>query len=341
MFEPLCRQHGITAWVRTWWFPLENAELPQEIADEVPVAGQRGYRPLPTVDDEDVRKEVNEEQDFVEYPDGAPPELIREMKEPNVEIPVKKKRVSLASDASGAMKMARQGPLVRPREGGVVSDPSARYSSIPSSNLPPTSPPIFSPTPRCPACQSGMEAPGIRHNAECKRRKEEFLRDSATDAEETHSGTRQRVSEETARASEAEDMELEDAEFLPREREVNRAVKRRPDVETEELEKEMRDGSDEMVGSLIDLTWVDCGEDVMYSSQNAIESGAERTHLTSPEFFDERMCSIKFFNHKEHAFVKVALGKQTVLLWKPDEVIDDVSLIQLDPELGYQGMQSE
>ena len=63
--------------------------------------------------------------------------------------------------------------------------------------------------------------------------------------------------------------------------------------------------------------------------------------MTSPEFFDEHVCSIKFFNHKEHAFVKVALGKQTVLLWKPDEVIDDVSLIQLDPELGHQGMQSE
>ena len=107
------------------------------------------------------------------------------------------------------------------------------------------------------------------------------------------------------------------------------------------MEKEMRDDNDDMVGSLMDLTWVDCGKDVVHSFQNAIESGAERTHLTSPEFFDEHVCSIKFFNYKEHAFVKVALGKQTVLLWKPDEVIDDVSLIQLDPELGYQGMQSE
>ena len=254
---------------------------------------------------------------------------------------MRKKRVSLASDASGAMKMARQGPLVRPREGGVISDPNARYSSIPSSNLPPIPPPVFSPTPRCPACQSGMEAPGIRHSAECKRRKEEFLKDSATDVERSQSEARQSVPEETSRASETEDMELEDAEFLPREREVNRATKRRPDVETEELEKEMRDDNDDMVGSLMDLTWVDCGEDVVHSFQNAIESGAERTHLTSPEFFDEHVCSIKFFNHKEHAFVKVALGKQTVLLWKPDEVIDDVSLIQLDPELGYQGMQSE
>ena len=28
----------------------------------------------------------------------------------------------------------------------------------------------FEPTRRCPACESGMEAPGIRHNKECKKR---------------------------------------------------------------------------------------------------------------------------------------------------------------------------
>ena len=37
----------------------------------------------------------------------------------------------------------------------------------------------------------------------------------------------------------------------------------------------------------------------------------------------------------------MVVGKQTVLLWRPDEVTDDVPFIQLDPELGYQGMQSE
>ena len=32
----------------------------------------------------------------------------------------------------------------------------------------------FEPTRRCPACESGMEAPGIRHNKECKKRFCEF-----------------------------------------------------------------------------------------------------------------------------------------------------------------------
>ena len=33
---------------------------------------------------------------------------------------------------------------------------------------------VFVPTRRCPACGSGMEAPGIRHNKECKKRFGEF-----------------------------------------------------------------------------------------------------------------------------------------------------------------------
>ena len=32
----------------------------------------------------------------------------------------------------------------------------------------------FEPTPRCPACESGMEAPGIRHNKACRKRFSEF-----------------------------------------------------------------------------------------------------------------------------------------------------------------------
>ena len=37
---------------------------------------------------------MGEKEDWVEYLDGARPELIREMMEPDVMLPVKKKRVS-------------------------------------------------------------------------------------------------------------------------------------------------------------------------------------------------------------------------------------------------------
>ena len=35
---------------------------------------------------------------------------------------------------------------------------------------------VFGKTPRCPACESGMNVPGIRHSAACKRRFEAFQR---------------------------------------------------------------------------------------------------------------------------------------------------------------------
>ena len=39
--------------------------------------------------------------------------------------------------------------------------------------------------------------------------------------------------------------------------------------------------------------------------------------------------------------MKARLGGSEVLIWKPDEVIDDVSLLQLNADLGFQGMQDE
>ena len=48
----------------------------------------------------------------------------------------------------------------------------------------------FIPTRRCPACESGMEAPGIRHNKECKKRFAEFEEESRkerrVEAEDEH-----------------------------------------------------------------------------------------------------------------------------------------------------------
>ncbi len=54
---------------------------------------------------------------------------------------------------------------------------------------------------------------------------------------------------------------------FPREREVSEKMKRKAEVVTEELEKEMRDGGEEIVDSLLDLAWVDSGENVLLSFQ--------------------------------------------------------------------------
>ena len=87
-----------------------------------------------------------------------------------------------------AVPLARSNVVVTPQE--VPAEPS-RVSVTPSSTSPAdtadvaigspesserTSPDIsrFEPTRRCPACESGMEAPGIRHNKECRKRFAEF-----------------------------------------------------------------------------------------------------------------------------------------------------------------------
>ena len=72
-----------------------------------------------------------------------------------------------------------------------------------------------------------------------------------------------------------------------------------------------------------------------------LEQGPENARATSPELFDNELNSIKFAHGKDHQCVKVKLGGSEVLLWKPDEVIDDSSLMQLDVDLGFEGMKEE
>ena len=126
--------------------------------------------------------------DIVEYPDGAPSDLVREMKEPdNTRRPLPKKRPIEAPipKRSTGIKIARQPPLPPPATAKAEPKTPAVVSNSPSNapTSPATSPAdsipevrVFPKTPRCPACDSGMVAPGIRHNADCKRRRAAFDR---------------------------------------------------------------------------------------------------------------------------------------------------------------------
>ena len=67
-----------------------------------------------------------------------------------------------------------------------------------------------------------------------------------------------------------------------------------------------------------------------------LEQGPENARAT-----DAELNSIKFAQGKDHKCVKVKLGGSEVLLWKPDEVADDSSLMQLDVDLGFEGMKEE
>ena len=64
-----------------------------------------------------------------------------------------------------------------------------------------------------------------------------------------------------------------------------------------------------------------------------------RQHLL--RCFPGSLESVCFNRGNEHDFVKMRLGGQDVLVWKPDSIIDDQSLQELDLEQGFKGMQEE
>ncbi len=172
----------------------------------------------------------------VEYPDGAPGDLVREMKESDVSLLVgnqeKKKRPSDREFPSSPrpMTMRRQGPLKRqPTVEEVVDPPAANAGTVASPNrsdlqLPPTS--------NCSACMTGMNVPGIRHSATCKRRRDEF-----------DAGRAEALPADVPTVPPVVDMEVEasGADVAPGVVDVYRTrFKRGTDTSVQELEQEKR-----------------------------------------------------------------------------------------------------
>ena len=265
----------------------------------------------------------------------------------------------------GELKLAPAAPLPQP----TVTKPSflepARTSVTPS----PTSPAdtadvvngspegsapssseasFFVPTRRCPACESGMEAPGIRHNRECKKRFAEF-------EEERRKERRVVVEDEPPVTVDVrhqmpipnpEPIEIEMEEnpgSVPPSVEVEgtppsgsaqqqqgtqveyaRRFKRKAETDREELEKEIREDANAMLkdNEEFDWFWVGSGEPVFLASLGALEGPASFTPATAPEMCSGSLDSVCFNRGNEHEFVKMRLGGQDVLVSKPDSIID-------------------
>ena len=90
-----------------------------------------------------------------------------------------------------------------------------------------------------------------------------------------------------------------------------------------------------------DWFWVGSGEPVFLASLGALEVSASFTPATAPEMCSGSLDSVCFNRGTEHEFVKMRLGGQDVLVWKPDSIIDDQSLRELNLEQGFDGMQEE
>ena len=65
----------------------------------------------------------------------------------------------------------------KPEEQPPRIEPNDPAVAVPSRPLPriPGLPAGMTPTRRCPSCESGMNAPGTRHSAECRKRQAEFV----------------------------------------------------------------------------------------------------------------------------------------------------------------------
>ena len=305
------------------------------------------------------------EQGFVEYPDGAPPDVVREMKGPETHEfefkrgSTKRNQTEVPTVSNRPMTMRRQGPINAPTP---VDSPGSDLEG-------------FGKTEGCPACQSGMNAPGIRHSSKCKKRFAEFqgrpvggsrtALDAAVSEEERLERERSNavadevqvpntlperaVTPEVSAPPVVEDMEVEQETLpsggvVPDESRVafEQRFKRPPDVPTEQLEREMNEEIEGRMDSReTGLYWSDSGQPVLSSVVWSLDGPVMCVPATSPDMFDGSVSSIQFNGNEGHQNASMQLGGSTVRLWKPDEVIDDSTLASLDAELGFQGMQEE
>ena len=207
----------------------------------------------------------------------------------------------------------------------------------------------FEPTRRCP-CESGREASSIRHNKACRKRFSEFeqQRKKERRVEPLSPESPTVVPQMPVRVEEIDDEEVEPTPGSAKQQpgtqvEHTRRFKRKAETDREQLEREIREDSEELVQTSLDFDWfwVGSGEPVLVASLGTLEGPASFAPATSPEMFSGSLDSVCFNRSNEHDFVKMRLGGQDVLVWKPDSIIDDQSLQELDLEQGFKGMQEE
>ena len=209
----------------------------------------------------------------------------------------------------------------------------------------------FEPTRRYPACESGMEAPGIRHNKECRKRFSELEEQRRKERRIEPALSPESpvvVPQVQVPVQEVDDDDVvptpESARRQPETQvEYTRRFKRKAETDREQLEREIREDSEELLQTNMDFDWfwAGSGEPVLVASLGTLEGPASFAPATSPEMFSGSLDSVCFNRGNEHDFVKMRLGGQDVLVWKPDSIIDDQSLQELDLEQGFKGMQEE
>ena len=331
---------------------------------------------------------------IIEYPEGAPPEVICDLKQPD---PDAGRNLKRSAPSSGSGRKPDELKIARPTEVRASDIPIPPPGSFP--NRPPLIVQkkfsVFPKAPKCPACQSGMEAPGIRRNAECKRKRVAFeQQQESSNVRQKHvhdvDGDFDFEMEERSELTEEgpapagghgliptpltrherlpapvgfdESGDRGNAAATSSEIGVGRpdgpgsgvggtdvpgpmrgtgGMKRNSDVPVEDLEHEMEEERARIRPRTLDLFLMDDACESLGPTEWCLEQGPEQAKATSSAFYDLELNSVKFAPKRDHTCAKVRLGGTEVLLWKPDEVIDDSSLMQLNADLGFEGMREE
>ena len=225
------------------------------------------------------------------------------------------------------------------RSPGEDSEPSSRRAAkkVRFSSTPSPAPGGYIKTRGCPACESGMNVPGIRHSAVCRRTNQPVV---VPQEERQREGD---YSPSIAPKPEDMDIEIEDVE-IPQESEFIERTKRARNSDDEEIERNLKR---ERQDALLE----DRGEDVSMGlfwedTTEPVTTAYELSELsvlpaTKPEVVIENLGSIRYDSGGEHRSEKIHLGGSDLMIWKPSEAIDDSTLGLVDPGLTFEGMKEE
>ncbi|CAE7635150.1 unnamed protein product [Symbiodinium sp. CCMP2592] len=212
----------------------------------------------------------------------------------------------------------------------------------------------------CPACESGMNAPGIRHNADCKRRNQHLsVRFSVSGEPDDDEASSRRLPEnlEGAAAPESEgigaldedtEMPFADPVLTGSEgggsleaEEVLRgssAVKRSSEVPLEDLEREIRQDQERVASVMVTFHNCETGNDVHMPLASFVEQAFQVSNYVP--LLSGLVDSVQFAPNSTS--VVLPFGKRSHLrLWKPSSAVDDSTLGELSGDQVMEGMVKE
>ena len=297
--------------------PLEAPDAPRPVVRDIP---QEDEAPAieEEVDEDLIRQEVAEE---LERAFGSSDEAVVEAERPVSLSPEPSPSIAPAEPDQSMVDVEVAGPS---RPSGIKRRSEARGVDGGDGGKKRRDGFVF--TPGCPSCESGMNAPGIRHSKKCERNQ------SSVDEK------RSEVFSPDALPPVVPEVNAQDGQGQA---EAFRGSKRASETGLERLEEEIKSEVEPEVMTIdsIGLCWLDNCEPLQGLTLHDV--GSLATSATCPEMFHVDVTSIKFEAGSVHDSEKIWLCDTEVRLWRPSEAVDDTTLTPLDSKLTYEGMKEE